>query len=378
MKRALRTTLVAVAAAGALSGCSLMPISVNDLPLPGGADVGDNPYEVTVQFSNVLNLVQQSAVKVNDVTVGRVTGVSLPKNGWRASVTVLVHGDVRLPADSYAYLRQSSLLGEKYIELAPPPKSTTGQTAGGRLVDGATIPAQRTNRNPEVEEVLGALSMLLNGGGLNQMKTITTELNKAFNGNEAEIKSMLQQIGKLTGSLDANRKNITAALDGVNRLSATLAAQRTQISTVLEDLGPGLKVLEEQRGALVRMLQSLDRLSGVAVDTINRSRDDMIADLKAMEPTLRRLADAGADLPNALQVALTYPFTDAVLPAIKGDYLNVYLKITAPNDTVIIPPVKRTTGSGSSGSGGRPTPQHDDDPLPLPLPSATGPEGGRS
>ena len=32
-------------------------------------------------------------------------------------------------------------------------------------------------RAAEVEEVLGALSMLLNGGGVAQIKTISTELN---------------------------------------------------------------------------------------------------------------------------------------------------------------------------------------------------------
>ena len=47
--------------------------SVYDLPLPGGADVGDDSYAVKVQFNDVLDLVPQSAVKVDDVTVGRST-----------------------------------------------------------------------------------------------------------------------------------------------------------------------------------------------------------------------------------------------------------------------------------------------------------------
>ena len=40
------------------------------------------------------------------------------------------------------------------------------RSRSGRLDDGARIPLDRTNRNVEVEELLGALSLVLNGGGL--------------------------------------------------------------------------------------------------------------------------------------------------------------------------------------------------------------------
>jgi phospholipid/cholesterol/gamma-HCH transport system substrate-binding protein len=66
----------------------------------------------------------------------------------------------------------------------------------------------------------------------------------------------------------------------------------------------------------------------------------MVADLKLLEPTLRKLADAGQNLPLALQVLLTYPFTNQVLKDIKGDYLNTYLNVAAAKGTTIIPRVK--------------------------------------
>ncbi|MEU6040605.1 MCE family protein [Actinomadura sp. NPDC047616] len=343
--------------ATALSGCGFGGVrGVQDIPLPGGPDLGDHPYTVKARFANVLNLVPQSAVKVNDVAVGRVADVSLPPGGWTAEVTLLVNGEVRLPANAYAQVRQSSLLGEKYIELAPPPGGATG-----RLTAGSVIPVSRTNRNVEVEEVFGALSLLLNGGGLNQIQTITKELNHALGGNEPQVRSMFQRVAELTGTLDGNRKGITDALDGVNRLSATLNGRQAQINTVLSDLGPGLKVLEQQRGALVEMLRALDRLAAVAVDTVNRSKEDLVADLKALEPTLRRLGEAGRDLPRSLQVLLTYPFTDAVLPAIKGDYLNVYLSVSAAPGTQIVPPVKPSGQDAQPRKGTGP---------PLPLPGA--------
>lgn len=345
---------VVVALALTLGSCSMPSFSgIDQLPLPGGADLGSHPYDITADFADVLSLVPQAAVKVNDVAVGRVTRVSLASDGWSAKVSMRIRGDVKLPANSYARLEQSSLLGEKFVQLSAPAKETE-ESARGSLIPGAAIPISRTNRNSEVEEVLGALSMLLNGGGVNQLKTITTELNKAIKGREPEVRSMLQRVNTLVTDLDGHRGDITAALDGVNRLSATLATRKDQVATVLTGLAPGLKVLEDQRGSLLTMLTSLDTLSTVAVSTINKSKDDMVADLKAIAPILTTLADSGKDLPDSLQVLLTYPFTDEVLRGVKGDYLNVYLAVTAAPGTTLIPPLAAPPSPKTPGAAKTP------------------------
>ncbi|AYL39452.1 MCE family protein [Streptomyces sp. PDY-4] len=359
---------------------------IEDLPLPGGADLGDHPYTVTAELQDVLSLVPHSAVKVNDVAVGRVTAVELGRDDWSARVTMRINGEVRLPADATARLEQSSLLGEKYVQLVAPGRGS----AAGRLEDGAVIPVSRTSRNTEVEEVFGALSLLLNGGGVNQLKTITRELNAALGGREPQVRSTLKRVDTLVTDLDDHRGDITDALDAVNRLSTTLAHRKDDVGTVLTDLSPGLKTLEKQRGSLLTMLRSLDTLSGVAVSTIDASKDDMIADLKAIAPVLKSLADAGTDLPDSLEVLLTYPFTDEVMRGVKGDYLNVYLNMAAAPGTQVIPPlVPRGTPSpsapadggtaarGSDGGESAPpsgTPSRQpspDDSSPLPLPSVT-------
>ncbi|WP_415949636.1 MlaD family protein [Streptomyces sp. KLOTTS4A1] len=353
---------------------------LEDLPLPGGADLGDHPYEVTAEFKDVVSLFPHSAVKVNDVAVGRVTHIALAEDGWTAHVTLRINGSVRLPANAYANLEQSSLLGEKYVQLVAPESmrarpdlqdTETGVTATyasnrGRLRPGDVIPVERTNRNPEVEEVFGALSLVLNGGGVEQIQTIAGELNKALGGNEPEIRSMLRQINTTAKSLDKNKEHITAALDGMNRLTSTLATRDRKIGEVITKLPPGLKVLKDQRKSLVRMLRALDSLSTVAVDTVDRTKDDIAADLRALAPVLKNLADAGDDLPKSLQVMFTYPFTDEVLSGVKGDYLNVYLRTTAAPGTRIIPPV----GSGNPAASDRTA------GAPLPLPSVTASSGG--
>lgn len=318
----LRNTLATVTAVAlATSGCSVLGGGLRGVDLPGGASLGDNPYTVSIEFPDVVDLVPQSLVKVADVSVGSVSDISVDPTTWNAIVTVKVNRDVRLPANADARVRTTSLLGEKFVELSPP-----AQGATGTLANGARIPVQRAGRAAEVEEVLGVLSMLLNGGGVAQIKTISTELNKALVGNEPQIRSLLANLDTLVGALDDKKSEITRALDGINRLSATLDARRGQITNALDNLAPGLKELENQRSQLVDLLQSLDRLSGVATDVVNRSRDDTLADLRSLQPTLAKLAESGQNLPNSLQILGSFPFTDAAQQAVAGDYANLYVK----------------------------------------------------
>jgi phospholipid/cholesterol/gamma-HCH transport system substrate-binding protein len=321
MKRSLVVTLAAMGAFGLVACGSGGFSGLYGAPLPGGADLGPHPYTVTADFADVLDLVPQASVKVNDVAVGRVDRIDLAADNKTAEVTMSVNGDVQLPGNAGADLRQSSLLGEKYVELIAPPGGT------GTLRDGAVIPTSRTNRGPEIEEVLGALSLLLNGGGIEQIQNIVRELNSALSGNEPELRALLSNVDTTVTDLDGQRTEITNAIQALDRLSATLAGQTGEITDALRNLAPGLQVLNTQRDQLVTMLKSLDTLSGVAVDTVNQSQNQLVTDLKQLRPTLAQLAKAADNLPKSLQVLITYPFTDYTVNDVKGDYFNADVRL---------------------------------------------------
>ena len=316
-RHAARVVVLLVVAAIGLSGCGYK--AVQDVPLPGGASLGSEPYTATVLLSNVVDLVANNSVRVNDVPVGVVRDVSLAPDGWTAQATVEVNGSVVLPANSIARLRQTSLLGEKFIELKPP----TDAPPQGRLTSGAVIGLDRTDVGAQVEEVLGALSLVLNGGGVEKVQSIAREINAATAGNEPELRSLIDNVNVFVGTLDGQRDSIVRALDSLDRLTRTLVGQRARIANVIDNLGPGLDVLNQERGNLVAMLQALQRLSGVATDVIDRSQENFVADLRALQPVLGKLVESGNALPGSLQILVTIPFADNSLLAIKGDYANI-------------------------------------------------------
>ena len=321
----LSRPLVAVLAAAALtlSGCGLGAVSggVYEAPLPGGADVGKDPITLSAEFSDVLDLVPQSSVKIDNVAVGRVAKIRLTEDGRTARVSLVVRDDVDLPAGTTARLQQTSLLGEKYVALIRPATPVAGEPLG----DGAVLGRGDTEAAAQVEEVLGALSMVLNSGGIAQFQEISRELQKVSDGRPEEIRAFLKEMDRFVSVLDSRSESITSAIESLNELAVTLEKDKTKIASALEGLSPGMQVLVDQRPQLVAMLEALDKLSKVTIRTLDAAQDDIVADLKLLDPILDQLAKAGSDLPYALEILFTYPFPDEVLNAIRGDYMNLFM-----------------------------------------------------
>ena len=84
------TALAGVLSGALLTGCGFEGAA--SIPLPGGEGTGENAFQVTLEFADVLDLVPQSAVKVDDVTVGSVESIDL--DGYTARVVATINPDV--------------------------------------------------------------------------------------------------------------------------------------------------------------------------------------------------------------------------------------------------------------------------------------------
>lgn len=312
------TALVLAVVMGLVTGCGFH--GVYSLPLPGAAGTGAHTYTVNVQLADVLDLVPYSAVKVNGATVGHVRSIKV--QGRHALVACQLRDSVHLPANAIARVQQTSVLGEKFVELEPPPDG-----AIGRLRDGDVVPLERTDTDASVEEVLGALSMLLNGGGVAQLHTITSELSTAFDGRTAVTRDLLHKLNAFVGGLDAQKGAIIRALDGVDRLTSSVRDQESSLIRALDRMPAALRLLSDDRQRLVRMLTAVKHLGDVAARVVNASHADLTANLRNLQPTLRRLARVGKVIPKTLGVILTYPTADTVEQEYFGDYGNLALTV---------------------------------------------------
>jgi phospholipid/cholesterol/gamma-HCH transport system substrate-binding protein len=176
---------------------------------------------------------------------------------------------------------------------------------------------------------------MLNGGGFEQIRTITTELNKALHGNEKDVRDLIARLNTFVGSLDKQKDDIITALVNVDKLAATLNRQKQTIINTLDTLPQAITILKNDRAKLTTLLTSLAKLGAVASRVVTSTQTTLTSSLKSLAPVLESLTAAGSDLPAAFKILLTFPFPlGATKEFAKGDYanLNIFLDLNLNNE----------------------------------------------
>jgi phospholipid/cholesterol/gamma-HCH transport system substrate-binding protein len=330
-----RLTVVGACLALALTGCSFQ--GLNSLPLPGAVGRGPDAVTYHVQVPNVAQLESNSPVMISDVVVGSVGKMTV--NAWHADVEISVKPDVVVPANAVATVGQTSLLGSMHLALNPP----IGEKPSGRLQPGATIGLNQSSTYPTTEQTLSSLSTVVNAGGLGQIGDIIHNFNTALSGREPEIRELLTRLDNFVGVLDAQRDNIIASIQQLRRVAGTFAGQRGVLDRALKDIPPALDVLIKERPNLTSALEKLGTFSDTATQLVNDAGDDLVTNLKNLEPALKALADVGPDLVPGLTFATAFPYGPAFADVVtRGDYINLFAVFD-----ITYPRLKRTLFLGT-------------------------------
>jgi len=314
-RRALAALTMIVVVAG-VSGCGWR--GLNSLPLPGTEGNGPGSFVVQAQLPDVNNIQQNSRVRVADVTVGHVTRIE--RQGWHALVTMRLGSDVDLPGNATARIGTTSLLGSYHIELAPP----KGQAPQGKLRDGSLIPLSRGGAYPSTEQTLAALSLVLNGGGLGQIQDITEAFSTAFRGREQDVRSLIGQLDTFTTHLNDQKTDIIAATESLDHLVGKFAEQQPVLDRALASIPDALAVLDQERDKLVEAADQLSKFSALTADSVNKTKTNLVRELRQVGPVLESLADAGPSLTRSLSLLATFPFPNETFENFqRGDYANL-------------------------------------------------------
>ncbi len=314
-RAAMGLAALALTAVG-VSGCGWH--GLNSLPLPGTEGGGPGSYLIQAQVPDVNNIEPNSRVRVGDVNVGNVTRVE--RQGWHALVTMRINGGVELPANATAKMGQTSLLGSQHIELAPP----TREAPQGRLHDGSLIPLQDGGAYPTTEQTLAAISLLLNGGGVGQLQDVVETFSTALRGREHDLRSLIEQLDLYVRYVNDQSDDIIDATDSLNRVVGTFAAQKPVVDRALRTIPDALAVLRDERENLSEAIDQLGKFSAITADSVNRTKESLVTELKDLAPILRSAANAGPALTRSLSVLATYPWPNETIENwVRGDYGNL-------------------------------------------------------
>lgn len=273
--------------------------------------------EYTGIFEDVTSLNVADDVRMAGVKVGSVTDIQITDKRY-AKVGFTVQDDVTLPKGTIAQLKFRNLVGQRYISLDPPGKTTsnsiqasegestfddaadqasgTGTSAatatGGEIRKGYTFPLSQTRPALDLTMLFNGFQPLLQFLDPEEVDALSAQVIAVFQGEGSTVEGLLASTSSLTRTLaekdeviDQLIVNLTSVLDTVNdrsgqldstiitlqRLVSGLAQDRETIGDTLDGLGrlttsvAGL--LEEGREPLKGSIDALDRLSTELADS---------------------------------------------------------------------------------------------------------------
>lgn len=346
--RRLISTVLTLASVVVLGGCAL---SLQSLPKVSG--LNEPTYEVHAVFANVLNLPDNAQVRVGAEVIGQVGNIST--SNFQADLTLNIKKSVRLLVGTTAQIRFDNPLGDEYVILTEPVTtlSSTGGATPQYIAPGSLIPESDTSTAPSVEDTFGALSLVLNGGGINQLQTIIHELNNTFKGNQPQIRSFLTTIDRGVNSLAGGKSAIDNALASIENLTHKLNGGKQTIANGINALAPAIGVLASENGQISELLSELSDLGTIGARVAQQSGQDSVNDVKALLPVVQQLESVSQELgPDLSNLALFETETPKVAP---GGYLqvNVTANVLLPSGAFEPTAVGATPDAGSRSSSAR-------------------------
>jgi phospholipid/cholesterol/gamma-HCH transport system substrate-binding protein len=229
------------------------------LAFGGSVPLKPEGYRFTVHMREAATLAAEADVRMAGVNVGKVKSKELDKGGARTIVEVQLDSPYApIPKDSHAILRQKTLLGETYLELAP------GNKSAGMLEDGGRL------KNSEVED--------------------TTELDEIFTAFDPKTRQAFKDwVKELDGAITRNHRSEDLsdafgnfegfAVDGA-KLLQVLDEQNVAVHRLIRNTGQVFGAINERQGALRELVVNSKR-----VFEATASEQDALADTFAIFPT---------------------------------------------------------------------------------------------
>jgi phospholipid/cholesterol/gamma-HCH transport system substrate-binding protein len=276
------------------------------LSFGGSVPLQPQGYRVTVPFPEATQLAQEAEVRISGVRVGRVKAKEPNKQTGLTDTEIEI--DARyapLPKDTRAILRQKTLLGETYVELAPGTKSS------GRLEDGGRLPAGQVAETVELDEILRTFDPETRA----QFSTWFDQAGRAARGNAEPLNDALGQL--------------TPFAEETDDVLEVLRQQSGATRRFIRDTGVVFDSLTARRGQLRELIRNSNRVwQSVA------NRDQELADTFRVLPTFlregrattRRLTSFANTTnplidqlrPAARELSPTLVDLDALAPDLKG------------------------------------------------------------
>lgn len=253
---------------------------------------------VTAHFPRTVSLYEGSDVRVLGVPVGTVEKVT--PSGTDVVVEMSYDEDVQVPADATAVIVAPSIVGDRYVQLAP------AYTGGAELEDGAVLEVDRTATPLELDDIYSHLDRLvvaLGPEGANKEGALTDLLERTaenFGGEGEQFNQTLTDLGTLSETLDNNKEELFGSAAQLENFVKTLAENDTTVRQFNQSLASVSSMLSGEREELAQALENLSKALGDVTTFVQTNKDAFGANIKGLNRVAKVLVKRRAELSETL------------------------------------------------------------------------------
>jgi phospholipid/cholesterol/gamma-HCH transport system substrate-binding protein len=282
----------------------------------GLSGCGGTPVVVHATFADTGDLQTRGQVQEADVRIGSISSIKLSAD-FKSEVTMHLNHGAKVPRNSEAVLRTTSLLGEKFIELRP---RVQGPAAPPYLQNGDRLP---TSDAPELEFVAQVAVDVLASVTANDLSTIVETGAAAVGGESQQLGSLISDLADVSHTLATRTADIGRIIDGLDKATATLGTSAPDLEQLLTNLQGTTQVLVDNRDRALNALAQLTRVSNTSDDLLKRYGGQLDTQIKQIDTILKVATNSQAEIGNLLhwlaQFAIGVPKNSP------GEYQYVYM-----------------------------------------------------
>ncbi|WP_280306323.1 MCE family protein [Nocardia neocaledoniensis] len=320
------------AAATVLATLSLAACTVDTVPLPRPGVDGPS-YRLRAEFDNALNLPERARVKIGGIDIGVVTGIDT--TDFVAEVELEVRRDIALPRGTRAELRQSTPLGDIHVAVTLPEHRPDAPLLG----DGDVIDRAHTSAGASVEELMLAMSMLLDGGAMNQVARITSELNAIVGGRGPQLSHLLTELTAVLTALNQRTGQIDSVLHGLDGLTTTLRARKTELGQAADTFPDLIAVIAENNRAITDLTTKVSTVTAALGDFTDTTGPEFLSLFDSVQRLMAGFTRMGDDLAGTLDQF------NALAPAVQASTEGTSLAVAATVSFLDVGALTDPTGS---------------------------------
>jgi phospholipid/cholesterol/gamma-HCH transport system substrate-binding protein len=282
---------IGIAGLVAIAVLLVLAFNASSLPLIGGGTT------YSAAFSEAGGIKEGDDVRIAGVKVGKVTGVDLEDQHVRVDFEITE--DAGFGPLTSASIRMKTILGQKYVSLAP--------AGAGQLEAEAQIPLDRTTSSYDIINAFQDLTTTTERIDTNALAESLDVIATEFKDTPESVRASLEGLSRLSRTVASRDEQLSSLLARASSVTGLVASRGDQLELLIQDADLLMVELAKRRDDIRTLFTNTSALSQQLTGLVRDNRAQLTPALQELDATLDLLRKHDADLQRTIR--LMGPFT---------------------------------------------------------------------